>query len=820
MPERNSRKRKACGTSDASGTRRTEMKRIGGPQTTRESETIQTPPPIGRTLPGTEHLTKSDLGLEELIDLRNSMPDRLIAKPYPLTLQGVHSLPDNTGDDPLLYSLSRPVSALADHARVISPFESEKQSRPALSLRYALKQISDMDVISVAPRPPMRSTQELPFVNRTPALLQLLALHNEIFTRSGNGNAGLAKVVPILDSPFGMGKTYFGLNYVKALRERFGIESGLDLIPEIPHLIREALTVAIIFAKGELAGCGDDFTQYNKIVMSKLKYALGLRNEYEFLSVEALLREVALELGRPIFVVFDEAPQGCVWDSSSEDQHRKIFFNFISYIVEPLLSLPSVFVLVSGRARFMMNVGLRTGTNDYPSQSPVRFARIHLTPIIPEYIREILEKAKLGTQTYWEVFDADLRTRGEVLQLDRIALELYQKTSGHPRSLVAVLDDMLRRQGEGGYEILLNSWPRREMMQVIHENPEAVQTLLACHRRTCAELNEVQFSDAGPDATSVVLRGFTEEKGAMDLSMKIQPNLPKSSTYQDIANHLLADYGQDIKQTFILIPPLSLHLIEISLFSLVDYVRFLSEARHFDVNYGLIFEKCLMKFFQDRFQNDSNTFKEVMGRFCPEDSFLGDISLSLKGVSNSTMPRVLSEMNSRSKTTINSDDCADLVGDYIDAAPLVVAPMDKSHSPDLSLFPVASGSEKVLIGVAAKNLGMKTKMKLTDIRGEVIKFLKIIHKKNIENLKVSLLVCATQYTRNIAPTDGRRALVFPCNELKEGISFEFEVVLMRLDSIDLRREFFSMISGNKKFLDTIEAVIAKDAVHAGSSSIL
>ena len=643
--------------------------------------------------------------------------------------------------------------------------------------------------------PPTRHNSiepDLPFVNRGQAMRQLLWALNELEKRKRLGY-GTAWTIPVIDSPYGMGKTRVGLSFTEqlALNRDAIIEGMNDLADGLVDDLIESVTIHVEFDASQIALCGRDWSRLQKTVVEQILKGLhggGIGCE-EQIHVDPLVRLLVRKWRRGVFFVFDEVGRSCESDYLDA---RENFLHFTEHILLPLARMRLVHFVVLGRAQFMQTVGLRTAGCGILKSSPVTFVRVHLNPIRPEYIMELVK------------FKCKYR------EWDRCSLEAYSEkvyriTSGHPRSIADVLslypNDLSRASSVN------NAWPLSDIRDVIIEYQEATRTLLHCH--VCS----LKFKNLHGSWNR-----FRLGDGAIDLTREIYDDVHKSPNYQQVANLIFAGYGSDLNETFIQIPPIVVNLIETVLFTLVEYCTRIINSQVKDFDYALVFEKILMKFFQSIFGNFSPpTCREILSTFIPIESCISSYRLRLQKEGYLAMPRILSESNSRSANTIARGDCVDSVSSCLRQTPSLILPFAKSHSPDVLLFPEAVETDgrltrkcldkKVLIGIAAKNY-TTTKMNTSNIDDELNKFRKIIP-QNTQNLQAVLLVCATSYSMELQErfSDTSDSFVY---SVDTDTDRTIEVVVVRIDTPDRRRRFFGTASRDPRVLDIIESVIAKD----------
>ena len=117
---------------------------------------------------------------------------------------------------------------------------------------------------------------------------------------------------------------------------------------------------------------------------------------------------------------------------------REHFITFVVRCCQPLLSTNSIYFVLCGR------VGLRPENlvSDLVG-SPMCFVRVNLNPIRPPYIRQILDKTKIGVSVNAPTFTEWIQSRNQ--SPDELCEKLYVETCGHPRSIQNILEHMVSK---------------------------------------------------------------------------------------------------------------------------------------------------------------------------------------------------------------------------------------------------------------------------------------------------------------------------------------------------------------------------------------
>ena len=648
---------------------------------------------------------------------------------------------------------------------------------------------------------PADRKHKLPFVNRGESMRQLVVCLSEMKERVYYGY-GNPFPIPVIDSPNGMGKSMFGEVFIDQLRDREeSIVAGLSLSDGLMPDLLQAVTIPVKFGAGVLATPGCDF---HKITISHIARFLRIREQLlakHFDTVPSLLDALIHDWSRAIFLSLDELPSACKADGDDIKTCRDRFNRYTQTVLVPSAEVGHVYFAVLGRESFMSHLGIRTSTNDSLRPSPAIYRRIHLNPIRPEYIIDLVLHSNHGPLEH-------LRSQSD-FDLESYSWQIYKVTSGHPRSICQILSGPNPENMDGPWGAV---WPFEDIEHVVTDYQGAVEILHECHVKSSEFLNNV---DDGIKAGTVWSQ-FSARDGAIDLTAPIGKGMFKAPTFQHVANLLYAGYGKNLEESFIQIPPLVMNVIEMMLFTLVDYCKRISHAAFRDFDYALVFEKICMKFFQSLLGGKKfATMGELLGEFLPETSILQSLYLRLHRKGITVIPRVLNKDHFHADTTIHTGRCRNLVDNFINEAPVIVLLFEKSHSPDVLIFPQVVGKEGesegprksnfgLLVGIAAKNY-TTTQMRERQVVEEIAKFRKIIPER--EGLQVVLIVCATKYSVDVEE-------MFPHDEDCVLYSSDklMEVILLRLDTSERRRKFFGKVVSNTHILDIIEATIAKDAM--------
>ncbi|OQR95924.1 Crinkler (CRN) family protein [Thraustotheca clavata] len=314
------------------------------------------------------------------------------------------------------------------------------------------------------------------FVNRDIAVEQLLCIHGTNYNRVKRG--GNYFVIPIADNVVGLGKTTFGLHYIKKINEITISDERKEFVKK--SKIHSCHTVHIAFSRGKLAKAiqnrSDIGALMKDLLMTTLKpmfaqvpTILELPNDY---SCEVFLRKLTEEVGS-IFIVLDEIGNAFLKSGLTRD-----VLTFCEEVLMDWLLLPQVFFLIAGRGKFFSHVG-QGATEDDLDTSPVKFERIKLHLLRKEKIMVILTKTAVTRNDSLNTISNHLGLNEK--EIDQAASILYAQTYGHPRS---ILNALLTCKTKGA----LLSFKQDFILEAIHW-PE-VYARLQPHKETVLELLE------------------------------------------------------------------------------------------------------------------------------------------------------------------------------------------------------------------------------------------------------------------------------------------------------------------------------------------
>jgi len=264
------------------------------------------------------------------------------------------------------------------------------------------------------------------FVNRDRAIDQLIEIHNYKYKRAVS-KCGADWEVPLIDNVFGLGKSEFGVHYIKKCREsknRF-LENS-----DFKQTLCSCHTVHIVFEEGALLS--DDM---NSVLIEYL--VVELKPMFKVTpsvlskppsSTSKFLKDLTREVG-PLFIVLDEIGFAFESEELNDFQRRKKFMDFCNGVIRNWLFCERVFFILMGRGSFLSYVGARPGDVSL-SASPFIFKRISLQLLRPDKIATLMHETTKSKRSLVDYYG--LKSE----EVEDFAKQLYEITNGHPRSLL------------------------------------------------------------------------------------------------------------------------------------------------------------------------------------------------------------------------------------------------------------------------------------------------------------------------------------------------------------------------------------------------
>ena len=566
---------------------------------------------------------------------------------------------------------------------------------------------------------------ELYFVNREESTIGLIKFHfSTYYTRDSAGTGGLE--YPLMDALFGMGKSCFSKKYLgmvarlyhkypdsNVLYEKIYGGTNFQSRQKFESFLNElkmARTLYVSLPRGCLRAKSSDASI---AIISCLHEALVQQWGVTLEKKSVFLRSFIGQIPKPVFIVLDEV--GAAFDLANDTRHLKDeFIDFLQKVCNEFARQHGVYYLLSGRAPFLMHVGLRPDHNTFQT-SPGTIVRIRLNSIRKDYIGEILQRtySKNGC-TYRE----HIETAFPAIPLQNMIDQIYRLTGGHPRSLFRYLD-------EGKF---------------LDELPDADLHLLLDDVRRAL----IHFPCA--------IRSLYNDRNKRDIDLTVTIDLPDNTKVSRafLASFLHAGIGVDIKSCHLTIMPPIQEYLDFYFQPFMDYLLQIERHVGRDTNNkSRMFEELLLRWFHSVFADPSTTFAEKLGRFCPSGSILGGSRWMLDPTKLKNGLRVLSN-NKRARSTETISGANHSVDVYLPAL--------TSCSPDILIIPQIPDTDNLfIIGVQAKCFSEKPMKSLNaeDVLEEAKKLHDIlvhVRSESAKNVKGILLMCGTcKYTKKDFP---------------------------------------------------------------------
>ena len=668
--------------------------------------------------------------------------------------------------------------------------------------------------------------QNLHFVNREQAMLRLLDVHCEHFDRrSKEGmNCGGNIKYPLIDNLFGMGKSRFCQSYLALVaryiaqkNKKFGNEeraiesvvadlngsttsngqqlsssssgSGTPTVgvrekyAELRDLLGELHEARTLYVKFELNSLSGDSweTKFVNIVRDALgsQWKVNVPDEVDW---RMCLKHY---IQKPVFFVFDEIGKAFAGESKEIHGQRKKFFIFVEQICEPLSQGNGIFYILSGRARFLWTVGIRS--EDDKSQfsgSPGEFVRIHLNPIGECYIREILENTFTAEQERLIDFVRRKLRAGETI--DSYIRDLYARTGGHPRAMIGRM--LSKKESEFTED---DYFMTNDVQTALDMFPNGIKSLFERRNNQHVDLTGISYG--------------TAEKPE------------RFATFHYLAGRIHAGYDKNLQNTKLVLPPPVERILCFRFLPFLEYVLSYKSIieNEISIDRSRVFEEIIIKWFQSVFTDKSRTVKQVLGVFCPQDSKLSEIGLYVDPQKCKNGLRILSGTSfSGCDTTISTKEFATEMSNHFSQDDVhVYFPAPKSVSPDFFVIP---SNADLLIGVQVK-CRSKGALGTNDCIAEATKFYATLGpiRSTKPGLRGVLVMCAScKYTdKDFPELTNSMAISWGKKEIMKQKWENFEIIIMNLSGKDSRADFFllAMPLLASKFsaeaLDVIERII-------------
>jgi hypothetical protein len=273
------------------------------------------------------------------------------------------------------------------------------------------------------------------FVNREDSVQKLVAIHQSNYYRAKRGS-GEQCVIPLCDHVLGLGKTEFGLQYIRVCRKIWHGANKTDFQEALCncHTIRFVLPYQSLIKAVSMES--EVSMRLARALQDSFRVSPRCLAE-EYVKSEHLLVAITRVVG-PLFIVLDEMGHAFASKDHTVLEQRERFFVFCEEVLESWLNLKSVFFLLIGRGSFFSYVGRRPEILSGPEIPPSRFKfeRLPLRLLKPEAIRQILNQTR-----YIQTADTTLVEHFGLTEstIVSVATRLFSETNGHPRQLLSVL---------------------------------------------------------------------------------------------------------------------------------------------------------------------------------------------------------------------------------------------------------------------------------------------------------------------------------------------------------------------------------------------
>ena len=178
--------------------------------------------------------------------------------------------------------------------------------------------------------------------------------------------------IPALVSPQGFGDSTFASKLIPALKKF----PPVSMTTEFKKEIRNCCTIFLDLCESELVHPRVQDSRLVEHAIDFLREVRGKRIDATFKSLQILIEHEIQARG--FYIVFDNLTSAFSHPNLSEDDRNNIFSEFINRVCVPLLSLPKVYILLSG------GQGLRLSETFYQT--------ISLPPFTPSDIIKILQR--------------------------------------------------------------------------------------------------------------------------------------------------------------------------------------------------------------------------------------------------------------------------------------------------------------------------------------------------------------------------------------------------------------------------------------------
>ncbi|KAI9329989.1 hypothetical protein BDR26DRAFT_871926 [Obelidium mucronatum] len=450
----------------------------------------------------------------------------------------------------------------------------------------------------------------LSFENRTDTIKQLQQIHRSNFYRAVNRH-GANWVIPIADNVHGLGKSALGYHYIHKSRETWPDPTARDAFQQN---ICNCHTVSIGFQKKDLlSNC------FDAVIIEHLCYALKdmfvvppaiLSNPPK--SVKEFLEDLT-EVAGPVFIVLDSIGKALVSPINPLDdfQQRDKFMIFCESVLDSWLTIPKVFFVVLGRARFLNHVVCEDFNRSY------EFERLHMSLLRPSSIISVMNNTLVSSRG----IDTISSRLGLTQQNAEFAAEhLFRQTNGHPRALVQALENC------------------RTFTEICEYNdPYTIPDWETWYDRLT--LNKIEATELLRDAEPGV---------EVDLTATVIVAGGETMSRDNFAHMMFFDWEGTLTKAQLYIQPTVKEFAENYVLSFKEYLKHVGNNCRVSVDYSSAFEWLFLRRFQELFAEE------------PKDPLVALPDLgSYKAVSFSKLIKPIPKITSlvSSKNHVHPDHC-------------------------------------------------------------------------------------------------------------------------------------------------------------------
>ena len=579
------------------------------------------------------------------------------------------------------------------------------------------------------------------------------------------------------DNVFGLGKSEFGRHYIPKSRETW---LKLEKKDDFQNTLCACHTIMIVFSKGALLK-----DTFDSVMLKHLIAAL----EPMFVTPPEILKNPPkdtldflqdfFKLYGPLFIVLDEIGAAFNDDTFDYFEQREKFMSFCSNIVGKWFPVKEVFFLLLGRGNFLNYVGLRPTTVHNISHSPHVFERIHLHLLRPEAISSILKNTFID-ETKDQTVAQSLNLNEEKIQM--ASKILFNKTNGHPRTLIATLKSC--RSFEDIEKYLPN---------ISLEDPALFYNTLRLYKDQVSELF-AKFEQGNP----------------VDLTKTFSDSGEKELIYAIVASNAFISWEGTLNEAKLFTHPFVKHALDALFLPFKKYLESIESASCVSIDYPNAFEWLCLKRFQELFTKKQQPrlihplfFSSPIFGNCKEVYFPNETRLlpkiSYQGSINSDLDSKTAHPDSWKKLMSLIDGLGDS---------LCFKFRSKSASCDAMLTTKAEFEQekvKLTVGLAVKNFST-TQFTSSHYNDECSLFNRVFIRTEQPYRKNILMICCTNYDKTMFSLFNGR--LFSAQKRKEYPNID-EIILLDLSTAHKRQKFF----GIDDFLSNcLENVVSKKEV--------